>query len=56
MRCSAVGIPIIIESPSALLGAVQDGSIRMLAVTSSEETAEFSGDYGRVRDAARISR
>lgn len=34
-------IPIIIESTSALLGAVQDGSIRMLAVTSAKRLPNF---------------
>ena len=34
-------VPIIIESTSALFGAVQDGSIRMLAVTSAQRLPNF---------------
>jgi tripartite-type tricarboxylate transporter receptor subunit TctC len=34
-------VPIIVESVSALAGAVQDGSIRLLAVTSSGRLPAF---------------
>ena len=34
-------IPIIIESPSALSGAIQDGAIKVLAITSPERLLNF---------------